>query len=98
MVMTRKEQAVNLMEKVMNGKSYLTYKEIAKIANLDVENIKPAFQILSYPVISLGEYSHESTRKNISNCDPEIIEKNLRNHHELHVYVAARAPSLLNTV
>ena len=29
--MTRKEQAVNLMEEVMNGKSYLTYKEIANI-------------------------------------------------------------------
>ena len=29
--MTRKEEAVNLMKKVMNGESYLTYKEIAKI-------------------------------------------------------------------
>lgn len=29
--MTRKEEAVNLMQKVMNGESYLTYKEIAKI-------------------------------------------------------------------
>lgn len=29
--MTRKEKAVDLIEKVMNGESYLTYKEIAKI-------------------------------------------------------------------
>lgn len=29
--MTRKEEAVSLMERVMNGDSYLTYKEIAKI-------------------------------------------------------------------
>ncbi len=29
--MTRKEQAVDLMKKVMNGDSYLTYKEIAKL-------------------------------------------------------------------
>ena len=29
--MTRKEEAVSLMHKVMNGESYLTYKEIAKI-------------------------------------------------------------------
>ncbi len=29
--MTRKEQAVDLMKKVMNKESYLTYKEIAKI-------------------------------------------------------------------
>lgn len=29
--MTRKEKAVDLMKKVMNGESYLTYKEIAKI-------------------------------------------------------------------
>lgn len=29
--MSRKEEAVKLMGKVMNGESYLTYKEIAKI-------------------------------------------------------------------
>lgn len=29
--MTRKDEAVNLMKKVMSGESYLTYKEIAKI-------------------------------------------------------------------
>lgn len=29
--MGRKEEAVKLMEKAMNGESYLTYKEIAKI-------------------------------------------------------------------
>jgi len=29
--MTRKEEAVSLMEKVKSGESYLTYKEIAKI-------------------------------------------------------------------
>ena len=29
--MTRKEQAVSLMKKVINKESYLTYKEIAKI-------------------------------------------------------------------
>lgn len=29
--MTRKEQAVDLIKKVSNGESYLTYKEIAKL-------------------------------------------------------------------
>lgn len=29
--MTRKEEAVKLMTRVINGESYLTYKEIAKI-------------------------------------------------------------------
>lgn len=29
--MTRKEEAVELMKKVMSGESYLTYKEIAKL-------------------------------------------------------------------
>lgn len=29
--MTRKEEAVKLMKKVMSGESYLTYKEIAKL-------------------------------------------------------------------
>ena len=29
--MTRKEEAVNLMTKVINGESYLSFKEIAKI-------------------------------------------------------------------
>lgn len=51
------------------------YKEIAKLANLDADNIKPSFQILSYPVITLGEYSHEITRSIISNGDKKLIEK-----------------------
>jgi len=29
--MSRKQDAIDLMKKVMNGESYLTYKEIAKI-------------------------------------------------------------------
>ena len=29
--MSRKEDAIELMKRVMNGDSYLTYKEIAKI-------------------------------------------------------------------
>lgn len=29
--MARKQDAIDLMQKVMNGESYLTYKEIAKI-------------------------------------------------------------------
>lgn len=29
--MSRKEEAVNLMKKVINGESYLTYKEIANL-------------------------------------------------------------------
>lgn len=56
--------------------SYSTvYKEIAELAHLNPDHIKPYFQILSYPVISLGEYSHEATRINISNNDSAIIDK-----------------------
>ena len=42
--------------------------------NLNPENIKPNCIISSYPVITMGEYTHEGSRDNITNNEPELLE------------------------
>ena len=53
-------------------------------ANLESENIKPNCLVLAYPVISMGEYTHKDTRKNITGDDEKLYnllsaEKNVDN-------------------
>ena len=49
-------------------------KEFLDIIKLEKENIKPNALVLSYPVITMGEYTHIETRDNISNNKPELLD------------------------
>lgn len=49
-------------------------KEFLDIIKLEKENIKPNALVLSYPVITMGEYTHFETRDNISNNKPELLD------------------------
>ncbi len=52
------------------------YKEIAKLLNLNEENLKPFALVLGYPVITmLDQYTHSGTKSTITNDDPVLIEK-----------------------
>ena len=51
--MARKQDAIDLMQKVMNGESYLTYKEIAKITGYHEKYLLKLKKELEQGTISL---------------------------------------------
>ena len=58
------------------------HPDFVNTVNLSPENIKPNCIVLSYPVISMGEYSHKDTRKNITGDNENLYnllsaEKNI---------------------
>lgn len=53
-----------------------SYKEIAKLLNLNDENLKPFALVLGYPVITMqDQYTHSGTRSTITNDEPVLIKK-----------------------
>ncbi len=64
-------------------------EDFAKISD-DSESSAPNFMILISPVITMGEYTHATSRKNLLGANPpkELIEK-----YSLEKQVAATAPS-----
>lgn len=47
----------------------------AEFINNSAENVRPNAVILSYPVITMGEYTHLDTRKNITEGDTSLYDK-----------------------
>lgn len=54
-----------------------TYQEIAKLINVNKENVKPFALILGYPVLTLvdEQNTHKETRRIITGDNPELIKK-----------------------
>lgn len=50
------------------------HNDFKQYHDLDSNNIKPNCLIASYPVITMGEYTHLDTRKNITGMDPYLID------------------------
>lgn len=70
--MTRKDEAVNLMHKVMNGESYLTYKEIAKLTGYHEKYLLKLKKELENGTISLV---HGNTNRKPKNTITEEEKK-----------------------
>ena len=60
------------------------HPEFLKNTNLEPNNIKPNCIVSSYPVITMGEYTHEESKANITGGKPELeqllsVENNIDN-------------------
>jgi len=82
--MTRKEEAVSLMKKVMSGESYLTYKEIASMTGYhekyllklkkELESIKAASIRTIIKNIADKKFIKTINRKTITKLFYEVIK------------------------